>query len=250
MTGQSAERPPQAGLRGMFANAAAVGAALLTVPASAGTGPVAADGPMAGAPADIAAVVSKTVVIAAARADLSAPPVTSTEPFTLTVGRGQELRGRAASFRIERTSLAGPALPSTDPRRRLDSGSRRLTGFISPLARFVVTSGFGPRFHPVLAANRFHAGVDLAAPIGTPVYAAHDGIVVRANWAGGYGQLIVIQHDDQTETRYGHLAAIGVRAGERVAQGQAIGLVGSTGLATGPHLHYEIRRAGFALRPF
>jgi murein DD-endopeptidase MepM/ murein hydrolase activator NlpD len=104
------------------------------------------------------------------------------------------------------------------------------------------------RFHPVLGITRRHEGTDYAAAPGTPVMAAGDGVVLRAGRAGGYGNLIELRHRNGITTRYGHLRgfARGVRAGARVEQGQTIGYVGSTGLASGPHLHYEFRVNGVA----
>jgi murein DD-endopeptidase MepM/ murein hydrolase activator NlpD len=104
------------------------------------------------------------------------------------------------------------------------------------------------RFHPVLGITRRHEGTDYAAAPGTPVMAAGDGVVLRAGRAGGYGNLIELRHRSGITTRYGHLRgfARGVRAGARVEQGQTIGYVGSTGLASGPHLHYEFRVNGVA----
>jgi murein DD-endopeptidase MepM/ murein hydrolase activator NlpD len=104
------------------------------------------------------------------------------------------------------------------------------------------------RRHPILGITRRHEGTDYAASPGTPVMAAGDGVVVRAGWGGGYGNLIELRHRNGITTRYGHLRgfARGVRAGARVSQGQTIGYVGSTGLASGPHLHYEFRVNGVA----
>jgi murein DD-endopeptidase MepM/ murein hydrolase activator NlpD len=104
------------------------------------------------------------------------------------------------------------------------------------------------RFHPVLGITRRHEGTDYAAAPGTPVMAAGDGVVLRAGRAGGYGNLIELRHRNGITTRYGHLRgfARGIHAGARVEQGQTIGYVGSTGLATGPHLHYEFRVNGVA----
>jgi len=104
------------------------------------------------------------------------------------------------------------------------------------------------RRHPVLGITRRHEGTDYAAAPGTPVMAAGDGVVIRAGWAGGYGNLIELRHRNGITTRYGHLRgfARGIRAGARVEQGQTIGYVGSTGLASGPHLHYEFRVNGQA----
>jgi murein DD-endopeptidase MepM/ murein hydrolase activator NlpD len=104
------------------------------------------------------------------------------------------------------------------------------------------------RRHPVLGITRRHQGTDYAASPGTPVMAAGDGVVLRAGWGGGYGNLIELRHRNGITTRYGHLRgfARGIRAGARVSQGQTIGYVGSTGLASGPHLHYEFRVNGVA----
>jgi murein DD-endopeptidase MepM/ murein hydrolase activator NlpD len=112
-----------------------------------------------------------------------------------------------------------------------------------------ISSSFArARFHPVLGITRRHEGTDYAAAPGTPVMAAGDGVVLRAGWSGGYGNLIELRHRNGITTRYGHLRgfARGIRAGARVEQGQTIGYVGSTGLATGPHLHYEFRVNGVA----
>lgn len=102
------------------------------------------------------------------------------------------------------------------------------------------------RLHPILGILRRHEGIDYAADPGTPVMAAGDGIVTQRGWSGGYGNLIELRHANGIVTRYGHLSgfAKGIAAGVRVAQGQVIGYVGSTGLATGPHLHYEFRVNG------
>lgn len=102
-------------------------------------------------------------------------------------------------------------------------------------ASFRYTSGFGMRW------GRLHAGVDMAAPIGTGIYAPADGVVLRAGWVSGYGRLIEIQHGFGRTTRYGHLSAIKVKVGERVSRGERIGDMGSSGHSTGPHLHYEVR---------
>jgi murein DD-endopeptidase MepM/ murein hydrolase activator NlpD len=105
------------------------------------------------------------------------------------------------------------------------------------------TDGFGPR------GNRFHTGIDYPAPTGTPVVAAADGTVIGAGPAGGYGKLVVIQHVSGVTTLYAHLAKILVAQGRRVAGGELIGLVGQTGEATGPHLHFEVRVRDAAVDP-
>jgi murein DD-endopeptidase MepM/ murein hydrolase activator NlpD len=114
--------------------------------------------------------------------------------------------------------------------------------------RRISSSFSGRRFHPVLGLSRRHEGTDYSAAPGTPVMAAGDGVVLRAGRAGGYGNLIELRHLNGITTRYGHLRgfARNLRRGVRVEQGQTIGYVGSTGLATGPHLHYEFRMNGVA----
>ena len=112
-----------------------------------------------------------------------------------------------------------------------------------------VTSGFGSRFHPILGYRRMHAGLDLAASYGSPIVAAADGRVVSAGWSGGYGNLVRIAHLGGIQTMYGHMSRIAVASGTMVHQGQLIGYVGSTGLSTGPHLHYEVLKGGRPVNP-
>jgi len=122
-------------------------------------------------------------------------------------------------------------------------------GFVSPLPVARVTSAYGMRLDPFSHRSTFHGGVDLGAATGTPVFASREGRVIFAGARGGYGNLIIIQHQFQYCTYYGHLSRIGVREGQTVHAGETIGSVGSTGRATGPHLHFEMRRAGRTSRP-
>ena len=122
----------------------------------------------------------------------------------------------------------------------------------SPLEFSRISSGFSSaRFHPILKTWRAHSGIDYAAPTGTRVKAAADGTVVVAGWQGGYGNVIILQHQGQYSTVYGHLStfAKGLRQGQHVSQGDIIGHVGATGMATGPHLHYEFRFNGVQRDP-
>ncbi|TVV70219.1 M23 family metallopeptidase, partial [Sphingomonas solaris] len=112
-----------------------------------------------------------------------------------------------------------------------------------------LTSGFGMRRHPLLGFSRFHRGVDFGAAYGSPIVAATGGTVSYSGWHGGHGNYVMIQHGGGIATAYGHMSRIVARAGTRVAQGQLIGYVGSTGLSTGPHLHYEVYRNGVAINP-
>ena len=123
------------------------------------------------------------------------------------------------------------------------------SGLIRPVPEAHLSSGFGFRWHPLLGYSRFHKGVDYAAAWGTPIYAVADGVVSQAGWAGGYGQMVRLSHADQVETGYAHMSRLAVAAGAQVRQGQIIGYVGSTGLSTGPHLHFEVYRAGVAIDP-
>lgn len=119
----------------------------------------------------------------------------------------------------------------------------------SPLAGFRLTSEYGMRVHPVLGGRRAHKGMDLASPVGTPVYAPADGMVGKAEWFSSYGLYIQIEHGGEFQTRYGHLSRLNVAAGQMVHKGDLIGFVGTTGRSTGPHLHYEVRVAGEAVNP-
>lgn len=111
------------------------------------------------------------------------------------------------------------------------------------------TSGYGVRSDPFRGSAAMHAGIDMAGPVGTPIYAAADGLVGRAQWANGYGNLVELEHGRGIQTRYGHLSAILVRAGQRVRRGDLIARMGSTGRSTGSHLHYEVRLDGRAVNP-
>ena len=112
-----------------------------------------------------------------------------------------------------------------------------------------VTSGFGYRTHPVLGTQRLHAGVDFGAPSGTPIVAAAAGTVVSAGWQGGYGNAVIIDHGGGEATLYGHQSRLAVSSGASVRRGQIIGYVGSTGMSTGPHLHFELRINGVPTDP-
>ena len=179
---------------------------------------------------------------------------------------GAELR--VITLGTQASSLAGvPPLPRTRPvgaedlktvafasgsaslgPTRLRPGMRPLRW---PLDGALVSSGYGPRRHPILGGTRRHGGVDLPAPSGTPVRAAADGAVRYFGRNGSYGRFIRLDHGFGLETAYGHLSryALGLRRDRRVRRGEVIGFVGSSGLSTGPHLHYEVRINGRAIDP-
>ncbi|MFT4151156.1 MAG: M23 family metallopeptidase [Paracoccaceae bacterium] len=124
-------------------------------------------------------------------------------------------------------------------------------GFQTPVAAGVLTSRFGPRMHPILKVAKLHKGVDWAAPVGTPVLAAFDGTIRSAGDGEGYGNLVVIDHPNGLQSRYAHLSRFSeiAKAGARVKAGDVIGFVGTTGLSTGPHLHFEVYQGGEAIDP-
>lgn len=132
-----------------------------------------------------------------------------------------------------------------------DERGRAVKGLLlrTPVDGARVTSGFGMRMHPLLGYTRMHQGVDFGVPVGTPVYAAGDGVVEQAAWNGGYGRWVKLRHNGVWETGYGHLSGWVVHPGERVQQGQVIGYTGSSGESTGPHLHYEVIRNGEKINP-
>ena len=164
------------------------------------------------------------------------------------------------------TGMGGPEEPvaepgNADPRfRELFASWRRMEQLEQaviaiPSARPIAsnvnfTSGFGVRSDPFRGRAAMHGGIDLAGPVGTPIYATADGIVGRSEWnSGGYGNLVEINHGQGIQTRYGHMSRRLVEAGTRVRRGQLIGLMGSTGRSTGSHLHYEVRIDGRAVNP-
>jgi murein DD-endopeptidase MepM/ murein hydrolase activator NlpD len=145
-----------------------------------------------------------------------------------------------------------PAADGTNAYYDASGDALKRAFLMSPVDFRYISSGFSlARMHPILHLMRKHEGIDYVAPAGSPVRAAGDGVVSIAGWNGGYGNLIEIQHRNGISTRYGHLSHIdgGIRPGTHVSQGEEIGRVGMTGLATGPHLHYEFRVDGIARDP-
>lgn len=128
-------------------------------------------------------------------------------------------------------------------------GEARKLPIANPAPGRPISSSFGPRRDPLLGTAALHSGMDFRAPMGTLVRAAGPGRVVSASWNGGYGRMVEIDHDDGLKTRYAHMKSIDVTVGQKIAAGETVGRVGSSGRSTGPHLHYEIRKDGKALDP-
>ena len=123
------------------------------------------------------------------------------------------------------------------------------TGKIIWPARGRISSPFGWRTHPILKSRRFHSGIDIAIPSGTPVQAADSGVVLISGWNGGYGLFVAIDHGKGISTAYAHNSRLLVKEGDEVTKGQTIALSGSTGWSTGPHLHFEVRENGTPVNP-
>lgn len=184
--------------------------------------------------------------------------IAADDRFDIVVSHRRTSSGEAESGRLLYAGLARASgrdvqlLPWTvDGQTRWfeASGVGRTAGSMSQPVAGRVTSGFGMRRHPILRFARMHRGVDFGARYGQPIYAATGGQVVRAGWAGGYGKQVRIAHGGGLMTSYSHMSRIVAEPGAPVRQGQVIGYVGSTGLSTGPHLHYELYRNGVAINP-
>ena len=156
---------------------------------------------------------------------------------------------------IEYSSLHACRSTLEDPTHREyytpDGKSLRKAFLLAPVQFSRISSGFGLRWHPILNHMRAHKGIDYAAPVGTPIRAAGDGRVSFRGVQGGYGNVVMLAHAGGVETVYGHMShfAAGLFVGKRLKQGELIGYVGMTGLATGPHLHYEYRVGGVHRNP-
>ncbi|GAA6617436.1 murein hydrolase activator EnvC family protein [Scytonema sp. NUACC26] len=163
----------------------------------------------------------------------------------------------AAETQMERDSQALESLIQqkvAEEEERLKTNSRnsviiRGTGIFAYPSNAPTSSPFGWRMHPVLGYRRFHAGLDFAASYGSTIRAADSGTVIFAGWYGGYGRAVIINHGKGITTLYGHSSELFVSEGQTVERGQAIAAVGSTGLSTGPHLHFEVRKNGTPVNP-
>ena len=174
-----------------------------------------------------AAALASVAVLAMAAAPVTEPSIDTIE-ITLPAPEAPPV-----------TAVARPAGPIT-----------RLIAFVAPLRGYAVNSAFGLRRLPGEAAARQHKGVDMAAPQGTTVFVACEGEVVRTGYeTGGYGRFIEVRHPNGMTTLYAHLSRVDVAQGDRLSSGERIGLVGSTGRSTGPHLHFEVRREHAQVNP-
>jgi murein DD-endopeptidase MepM/ murein hydrolase activator NlpD len=168
---------------------------------------------------------------------------------------GEPLRtGRLLSAEITNDKKTYDAIWFQEPGQKgayytMKGDSLRRAFLASPVPYSRLTSGFGTRFHPILQTQRAHTGVDYAAPTGTPVIAVADGVVTESSYQGAYGNMVVVQHNARQSTVYAHLSRMQVKRGQSIKQGDVIGAVGTTGLSTGPHLHFEFRIGGRHVDP-
>ena len=165
----------------------------------------------------------------------------------------QDLLFAAVTIRNEVFRYYRFALPDSTAPEFCDDAGRSMRKFLirTPVTSGGFTSGFGMRFHPILGYTRPHTGVDWSAPVGTPILAAGNGTVLKAERSSGYGNHVEIQHANGYVTTYSHMIgfARGIAEGAKVRQGQVVGYLGATGLATGPHLHYEVIVNGRCVDP-
>jgi len=190
--------------------------------------------------------------LAALATEIDVGEVGSSDGFDLVLGANRELlyaglsRAMDSDLQLVRWNASGRSewINAANASRPAQSAS----GLMMP-ANGPVTSYFGSRYHPILHFTRFHAGLDIGAGWGSPIVAAADGQVIGAGWSGGYGREVEIAHGGGITSRYGHMSGIVAQAGSFVRAGQLIGYVGSSGLSTGPHLHFEVRQSGTPVNP-
>ncbi len=161
----------------------------------------------------------------------------------------QELRRQYDELEQESRSLAAQIRAYQASRRGTKQEVSPYHGSLRPPVSGRITSGFGMRFHPILHERRMHTGLDFGAPLGAAIHAAGPGVVMTAGYMRGYGYTVTIDHGGGVSTLYGHCSRLMVGRGDRVSQGQHIANVGSTGLSTGPHCHFEVRINGSPVDP-
>lgn len=178
------------------------------------------------------------------------PPVAVAKPIgkVVVAGTGDRLGVIRYARRVESGGLRTVAFSRSNGAARVANFDRSKLPALLPI-NGRLSSNFGARRHPISGMYRQHSGIDLAAPIGTPIRATKEGVVVTSGWSGGYGIMVRLDHGNGVETRYAHMSRAVVRSGQSVKAGQIIGAVGSTGRSTGPHLHYELRLNNVAVNP-
>jgi len=157
----------------------------------------------------------------------------------------KDFEAQIASLKKESDAIAALLRARQKAQAKAPTGK----GMLAAPVPGVVTSGFGPRKHPIFGTMRNHTGVDFSATSGTPVRASADGTVAVAGERGGYGVTVIVDHGNSLATLYGHLSRTAVAEGATVSRGQVIGYAGSTGYSTGPHLHFEVRVNGNPVDP-
>ena len=205
-----------------------------------------------GARSELAVVQGQAAAEQANHQSLLATVQTQRQAWEARVAALEEESRRIAALLAEaarQREAAAAAAARSGGREERRRRRRWAPSLSNPLARMVITSGFGWRMHPIYGSSRFHAGIDLDADTGDAIFAAAGGLVVAAGWRGGYGNCVVIDHGGGIGTLYGHMSSIGVSTGQTVGQGDRVGAVGSTGASTGPHLHFEVRVYGEPVNP-
>ena len=201
----------------------------------------------AGAAPDVAAQY-----LAALATEIDVGEVAPNDSFDMVLGRNRDLLyaglDRAASSDLQLVRWNAGGRSQWVDAANADQPAPVYGGTMLPVAGHI-TSYFGYRYHPILHFTRFHAGVDIGAGWGSPIVAAGDGEVVGAGWAGGYGRQVRIAHVGGLVSSYSHMSEIVAAPGSFVHAGQLIGYVGSSGLSTGPHLHYEVKLGGTPVNP-
>jgi murein DD-endopeptidase MepM/ murein hydrolase activator NlpD len=190
--------------------------------------------------------------LAALATEIDVGEVGPGDSFDLVLGSNHQLL-YAGLNRVGQSSLQLVKWVTNGNARWIDAANadqpeRVESGMMMPVNGHI-TSYFGNRYHPILHFTRFHAGLDIGAGWGSPIVAAGDGRVVAAGWAGGYGREVRIAHGGGLVSLYGHMSEIVAEPGSFVRQGQVIGYVGSSGLSTGPHVHFEVRMGGTPVNP-
>ena len=179
------------------------------------------------------------------KADLETQRAEAKKKTDAMQGEINQLQSKLEELNAEADRITGTIIEQQDPDKDYE-GSGRMAW---PTDSRYITSPFGFRVHPVTGIPTGHTGIDIGAGYGTNVYAAESGVVMMAQWFGGYGNAVTIDHGDGISTLYGHNSSLCVSPGQRVTKGQVIAKCGSTGISTGPHVHFEVRIGGSPVDP-